>query len=80
MIDDLKVIKDNYGEKMSHLCRSLFPSILEQKGLLSKVLLSKFSPNRYLYDDIIDNHLEDEFKNFIYCFFNVEKETIETNK
>lgn len=80
MIDDLKVIKDNYGEKMSHLCRRLFPSLLEQNGLLSKVLLSKFSPNRYLYDDIIDNHLEDEFKNFIYCFFDVEKENIITNK
>lgn len=80
MIDDLKVIKDNYGEKMSHLCRRLFPSLLEQNGLLSSVLLSKFSPNRYLYDDIIDNHLEDEFKNFIYCFFDVEKENIITNK
>lgn len=80
MLGDFKIIKDNYGEKMAHLCRSLFPTLLEQEGLLSNILLSKFSPNHYLYEDIINNHLEDEFKSFIYEFLDVEKETVTVNK
>ena len=29
-IDDLKRIKKDYGENMSHMCRELFPTILEK--------------------------------------------------
>ena len=32
--DDLKLIKKLYGEKMMHLCRTLFPSLLENTCLL----------------------------------------------
>ena len=35
---DLKQIKDKYGEKMMHLCRELFPTLLETEGLLFKLL------------------------------------------
>ena len=35
---DLKLIKKHYGEKMMHLCRELFPTILERNGLLFKLL------------------------------------------
>ena len=68
MIDDLKVIKKQYGEKMSHLCRELFPTLLEQPGYLSNLLLEKFEPSRSLYEDIIINGMKESFKNFIYSF------------
>lgn len=31
-MDDLKQIKNKYGENMMHLCRELFPTILESDG------------------------------------------------
>ena len=40
---ELKRIKKLYGENFMHLCRSLFPTLLEQEGLLTKVLKSLFS-------------------------------------
>ena len=39
---------------MSHLCRELFPTLLEVEGLLSKLLLDNFKESRHLYKDIID--------------------------
>ena len=74
MMDDLKIIKKKYGEKMMHLCRELFPSLLETPGLLSNLLLKHFEPSRFLYDDIINQKMVEEFKNFIYTFIDVEKE------
>lgn len=68
MIDDLKVIKKIYGEKMSHLCRELFPTLLEQPGYLSNLLQEKFEPSKCLYDDIMINSMKEPFKNFIYSF------------
>ena len=44
MVDDLKIIKKQFGEAMMHLCREEFPTILEQPGALSNILLSHFSP------------------------------------
>ena len=76
MQEDLKKIKNKYGEKMAHLCRTLFPTILEIDGLLFKLLESKFSYSRLLYDDIINNHLEDEFKNYIYSLIDIEKKEL----
>lgn len=72
MNEDLKIIKKKYGEKMMHLCRTLFPSILEQPGVLSKLMLEKFETSRFLYDDIVSNSLVDIFKDYIYSFFDVE--------
>ena len=81
MIDDLKIIKKEYGEKMAHLCRELFPIILETKGLLSKIVTSKFARNHFLYDDLKDNNIIEEFKNYIYSLVDVEhKEEKQINK
>ena len=63
--DDLKIIKKLYGEKMMHLCRALFPTLLETKGLLSKIMKSKFAPNHDLYDDIKRGDYEGDFRNSI---------------
>ncbi len=65
---DLRKIKKYYGERMSHLCRELFPTLLEQGGLLPDLLLKKFYPSHNLYDDIVKNDLVTEFSNFIYHF------------
>ena len=71
---ELNRIKKLYGEKFMHLCRSLFPTLLEQEGLLTEVLKSSFATNsRTLYDDIVNNDLEEEFKNYIYSKIDVEK-------
>ena len=72
MIDDLKVIKKLYGEKMSHLCRELFPTLLEEPGYLSNLLQEKFEPSKILYEDIIINGMKEPFKNFIYSFSDQE--------
>ena len=72
---ELNRIKKLYGERFMHLCRSLFPTLLEQEGLLTNVLKSTFATNsRTLYDDIVNNDLEEEFKNYIYSKIDVEKE------
>ena len=64
--NDLDIIKKKYGEKMMHLCRRLFPTILEQPGVLSNLILSHFEPSRELYYDIINNDIENEFKDYVY--------------
>lgn len=82
MNTDLKIIKKKFGEDMMKLCRQLFPTILEQKGALSQIMLEKFEPSHELYNDIISNKLDEEFKNYIYASFNtnnVSKE-IKTTK
>ena len=65
---DLKWIKKHYGEKFSHLCRSLFPTILEKEGLLKQLISDHFLPSRELYDDIVNNNLTTPFKDYIYSF------------
>lgn len=72
MTEDLKIIKKKYGEDMMHLCRDLFPSLLEKRGLLSQILLNNFPESHYLCQDIVANNLEYDFKNFIYSFVDVE--------
>ena len=75
---DLKRIKKLYGEKFMHLCRELFPSILEQEGLLPIVLESCFEPNtRTLYEDIASENLFEEFQSFVFEKVDVEKDKIE---
>lgn len=63
---DLKWLKKHYGEKFSHLCRDLFPTLLEHEGLLSKLIAEHFLPSRELYEDLVNNDLRDNFKNYIY--------------
>lgn len=62
---DLKIIKKKYGEDMMHLCRKLFPTMLEEENRLSEILLQSFYPNKSLCQDIISNNLITEFRNYI---------------
>lgn len=81
MNDDLKWIKKHYGEKMAHLCRELFPTILEEKGKLSELLAIHFDYNKALYDDLISNNKVIDFKNYIYNLYGsgIKKEKVEVN-
>ena len=65
MNSDLNRIKKKYGENFAHLCRELFPTILETEGLLPDIIENKFYPNKFLYDDIINSGLKSEFQRFI---------------
>ena len=76
---DLKWIKKHYGEKFAHLCRELFPTILETEGLLKKILQQHFLPSRELYDDIVNQDLTIQFKNYIYNFIDKNDENVTTN-
>lgn len=81
MNSDLNRIKKKYGENFAHLCRELFPTILETEGLLPDIIESKFYPNKFLYDDIINNNLELRFQSFINSLLEKEEsEEINTNK
>ena len=60
------MIKKHYGEKMMHLCRSLFPTILEKQGLLYSIITKRFYPSKFLYEDIINNNLQDNFYSIIF--------------
>ncbi len=80
MNEDLIKVKDKYGEEMMHLCRRLFPTLLETPGLLFSLLESKFNYSKTLCKDIIENDLEDEFKNYIYGLTNIEIKEVVTDK
>jgi hypothetical protein len=80
MSEELKQIKNKYGENMMHLCRDLFSTILETPGLLFELLSSNFEYFKFLYDDIVENNLKEEFKNYIYSLVDFEKKEIITNK
>jgi hypothetical protein len=64
-MDDLKLIKDKYGEKMMHFCRRAFSTILESPGLLYSLLKDHFEFNKFLYEDIVREEAEDSFRNYI---------------
>ncbi len=74
-MEDLKYLKKHYGEKFSHLCRELFPTLLEQEGLVAKIISNHFAPSRSLYEDILP--LQDGFKAYVYSFVDVEQEKIQ---
>lgn len=64
--NDLAIIRKKYGEKMAHFCRGAFPTLLEEEGLLSKLLLDHFNESHYLYQDLVFFGCEQEFKDYIY--------------
>ena len=67
MNEELKNIKKLYGEKMMHLCRNLFPTIIDNyPGRLEQILKEHFNISKFLYDDLIANEMINEFKDFIY--------------
>lgn len=80
MINDLKLIKNKYGENMMRFCRECFPTLLETPGMLFTLLSNRFAYNKFLYDDIIEQGAEQEFKNYIYSLVCVEKPKITINK
>ena len=81
MEEELKKIKKMYGEDFMHLCRTLFPTLLEQEGLLYSVLQRNFASNsRTLYKDIVDNEIEEEFINYIFSKIDVEQEEKQISK
>ena len=71
-MDDLKLIKKHYGENMMHLCRELFPTLLETEGLLWFALTKKFPYSKNIADDIIEMNVQNEYKNIIYKEINAE--------
>lgn len=75
MEEELKKIKKYYGEEMMHYCRSQFSSILEKRGCLFSLLIQKFYPSKFLYDDLVDNHLLLSFRDYIFSLVGV----VETN-
>mgnify|MGYP000036155328 CR=1 FL=1 len=71
--NELKKIKKVYGENFMKSCRDLFPTLLEQEGMLYEILSSSFSDNcKNLYEDIIKADCEEEFKSYIYSKVDVE--------
>ena len=80
-MDDLKLIKDKYGENMAHLCRTLFQSVLKNKGVLFNFLSEKFHYSRNLYNDLIKYNLVDKFQDFVLSTLdNRERKLEEVNR
>ncbi len=75
MNNELKEIKKIYGEAMMHLCRELFPSILEDEGRLLSILKNNLAPTHSFALDIIDEEFEQSFKNWIHAL-NEKKEEV----
>lgn len=81
MNNELKAIKNIYGEEMMHLCRELFPSLLEKEGLLLSILQKNLTPTHSFASDIKEHDLYEEFKDWIYSSIDVEKgNLVITNK
>lgn len=79
-MEDLKIIKKLYGEKFSHLCRELFPTILENEGALLKIITTYFAPSKFLYEDIVTGAYTDKFKNFVFSKYNnINKKVMNTS-
>ncbi len=72
MDGELNRIKKIYGENFAKLCRSLFPTILEEEGKLLSILQAKFAPTRSLYEDLIKDGKVFEFKYYIYNLAGVQ--------
>ena len=79
-MDDLKLIKKYYGEDMMHLCRKVFPTILEYPGLLFSIIESNFAHNKFLYNDLINQDMVQGFKNYIYSFTEFKTAEAKTDK
>ena len=82
MNKDLQILKKHYGEKFSHLCRELFPTLLEEEGLLSKLIEDNFAHSKFLYEDI-ENTLygKEIFKDYIYGLVGIkDKIKVTTDK
>ena len=75
MIEEIGKIKKIYGEKMSHFCRDNFSTILENPGVLLSILDAHFPHDKELINDVIDNHLQGDFIDFVYSKANLSINT-----
>ncbi len=81
MNNELKEIKKLYGEEMMHMCRELFPSILEEEGKLLSILKATIAPTHSFALDIKENNLYTDFKDWIYDLaYSEEGKLFETDK
>ena len=79
-MDELREIKKIYGEEMMHLCRDSFSTILENKGLLLRILKENLAPTRSFVSDIKDGFIG-YFINWIYSFVDFKNRLfIDTDK
>lgn len=69
---DLAYIKKFYGEQFMHLCRSLFPTLLETEGLLSSIIASKFAPTHALCNALEYPEQREKFSAYIFHLSNTE--------
>ena len=65
MNQEEKKIKKYYGEKMLQGLYQLFPTIMEEPGVMFRLLESHFAFNKFLFDDMVRNHCLVSFKQFI---------------
>ena len=72
MNKDLEVIKKKYGEGMAHLCRELFPNILEKEGALPEILQDNFAVSKNLYSDIKAKNYSNSFQSYLLNRANIE--------
>ncbi|MBR5369856.1 MAG: leucine-rich repeat protein [Bacilli bacterium] len=80
-MDDLKKIKNEYGEKMMYFCRDNFPTILETPGLLYETITKLFNKTKLLSDDINSNEtIKDAFIRIIMNEYLSNHEEIEEEK
>lgn len=76
--EELNSIKKKYGESFMHVCRELFPTMLEDDGVLSSILADYFATNnRELGETIRKHHLESKFKEFVYSKVNNDHERVD---
>lgn len=64
-MNEYKNLKRKWGEDFAKFCRSNLSTVLEENGLLSEILESKFTPSHYLFEDLQSQCQEIEFKNYI---------------
>ena len=60
-LNDIDLIRLHYGFAMAKFCKTCFPTILNNQGLLFKLLSDHFEYSQLLYKDIKDNSLESGF-------------------
>ena len=77
-VDDLALIKKDYGEDMMHFCRFHFATILEEPMILYHILSSSFAPNKFLFSDLSREEKLYDFKDFVFSFLE-EEEIVHTN-
>ena len=77
---ELNKIKKLYGENFAHLCRQLFPTILEQEGLLTDILTHFIAPTTSLYDDLVEQEQVSAFKREVFKKANIQSKIVDINE